>query len=353
MARLKIPDAGTIAFIKRLIREKGLTHWRRYLLAFALMAVAAAATSLTVYLFGDLINTAYERKNFAGIVVLACVAVGLFAIKGLATYGFQVTLQQTANAILADNQRRMFAKLMRENIGFFADRHSSEFLARMTAGATAVTQILNLLISAVGRDLMTLIGLMVVMVIQDPVMSIFGFVVVPPALIVLRKLVRRVRPLAQNQFTGGARILETMQESLQGLRTVKAFTLEDTMTARLNEHIAAVQRDADKLARLVNRSSPLMETLGGIAIAAALTYGGYRVIQGAQPGQFVSFIAAFVFAYEPAKRLARLNLELTTAVVGAKMLVDVLELRGDRARRQRQAGAGHGPRPCRTAQCRL
>lgn len=325
MARLKIPDAGTTAFIKRLIREQGLKYWRRYALAFALMAVAAAATSLTVYLFGDLINTAYERKNFAGILTLALTAVGLFAIKGFATYGFQVTLQRTANAILADNQRRMFAKLMRESVGFFADRHSSEFLARMTAGATSVTQILNLLISAVGRDLLTLIGLVIVMVIQDPVMSIFGFVVVPPAMIVLRKLVRRVRGLAQSQFTGGTRILETMQESLQGLRTVKAFALEDTMTARLDAHIAAVQRDADKLARLVNRSSPLMETLGGIAIAAALTYGGYRVIQGAQPGQFVSFIAAFVFAYEPAKRLARLNLELSSAVVGAKMLFDVLD----------------------------
>lgn len=326
MARSKIPDAGTLSFIKRLFVEQGLAYRGRYALALVFMGVSAAATSLTAYLFGDFINVVYERGDFSLVLALAAVVFGLFALKGLATYIHQVILQRIANSILAENQRRMFAKLMRENIAFFADRHSSEFLARMTAGATAVTQILNLVISAVGRDLLTLIGLAAVMVYQDPIMSLFGFVVAPPALIVLRKMVKRVRGLAHSQFTGGTRILETMQESLQGLRTVKAFTLEDTMTARLDAHVGAVQRDSDKMAKVFFRASPLMETLGGLAVAAALTYGGYRIIEGgAKPGEFVSFVMAFLLAYEPAKRLARLNLELNSAVVGAKMLFDVLD----------------------------
>jgi ATP-binding cassette subfamily B protein len=139
-------------------------------------------------------------------------------------------------------------------------------------------------------------------------------------------MIRRVRSLAQSQFTGGTRIIETMQESLQGLRTVKAFTLEDAMTAKLAEHVDSVQRDADKIARVYNRASPMMEALGGLAVASALTYGGWRIIEtGATPGQFVSFIMAFLLAYEPAKRLARLNLELNTAVVNAEKLFEVLD----------------------------
>ena len=78
-------------------------------------------------------------------------------------------LSQISNAILANNQRRLFAKLMSENIAFFSERHSSEFLARLTAGATSVTQVLNLLINAIGRDLLSLIALVVVMLMQDPV----------------------------------------------------------------------------------------------------------------------------------------------------------------------------------------
>lgn len=215
---------------------------------------------------------------------------------------------------------------MRENVGFFSERHSSEFLARLTAGAQAVTQVLSLLISAVGRDFLSLVGLAAVMVIQDPWMSLFGLLVAPPALFFIRKLVRRIKHLAHDQFTGNADILETMQESLQGIRTVKAFTLEDTMQARIDKSIGVVEANANKMARVQSRSSPLMETLGGFAIAGCLMYGGYRVIAtGATPGQFFSFITAFLLAYEPAKRLARLNIELNSHLIGARKLLEIVD----------------------------
>src|SRR5260370_8314880 len=112
-----------------------------------------------------------------------------------------------------------------------------------------------------------------------------------------------------------------MQESLQGIRTVKAFTLELTMRDRIDASIAAVERNANKMARVSNRSSPLMETLGGFAIAGGLMYGGYSVVaMGATPGPFFSFLTAFLLAYEPAKRLARLNIELNSNLIGAPKL---------------------------------
>ena len=117
-----------------------------------------------------------------------------------------------------------------------------------------------------------------------------------------------------------------MQESLQGIRTVKAFTLEETMRERINESIEAVECNANKMARVSNRSSPLMETLGGLAVAGGLMYGGYSVVAlGATPGQFFSFLTAFLLAYEPAKRLARLNLELNSSLIGAGKLLEIID----------------------------
>jgi subfamily B ATP-binding cassette protein MsbA len=317
---------GAAILIRRLVMEQAAAYWRRYLLAFALMAVSAATTAGSAYLLGEVINQAYVDKNVRGIAVLSLVTIVIFALKGAATYGHTVILSQISNAILANNQRRLFAKLMSESVGFFSARHSSEFLARLTAGANSVTQVLSLLINAVGRDLLSLIALVGVMLMQDPYMALFGFLVAPPAMLVLRKLVRRIKGLAHNQFTGTADILETMQESLQGIRTVKAFTLEQTMRERIDASIAAVERNANKMARVSNRSSPLMETLGGFAIAGGLMYGGYRVVaMGATPGQFFSFLTAFLLAYEPAKRLARLNLELNSGLVGARMLLEIVD----------------------------
>ena len=317
---------GTFALIRRLLTEQGLLHWRKYALGFTLMAVSAGCTAFSAYLIGNVINEAYVNKSLAGIFILGGVTVALFATKGLATYGHSVLLSQIGNRIVADNQRRVFAKLLNEGIGFFSNRHSTEFIARLSAGAAAATQVINLLITSLGRDLLSLIGLVTVMVVQDPYMSFFAFVVAPPAFFVLRKLIRRVHGIARSQFMGGTRIIETLQETLQGIRIVKAFTLEDTMRARFDRNVAAVEHEANKMARVSGRSSPLMETLGGIAIAMAITYGGYRVIAtGATPGEFFSFIAAFLLAYEPAKRLARLNIELNSGLVGVRILFEVLD----------------------------
>ena len=317
---------GAAALIRRLITEQGLQHWRRYSVAFTLMAISAGATAASAWLLGEVINQTYVNRSINGIVMLSLAIIVLFTLKGAATYGHTVILSKISNAILASNQRRLFAKLMRENVGFYSERHSSEFLARLTAGAQSVTQVLSLLINAVGRDFLSLVGLAAVMVIQDPWMSLSGLLIAPPALFVIRKLVKRIKRLAHDQFTGTADILETMQESLQGIRTVKAFTLEDTMQARIDKNIGLVEANANKMARVQSRSSPLMETLGGFAIAGCLMYGGYRIIAtGATPGQFFSFITAFLLAYEPAKRLARLNIELNSYLIGARKLLEIVD----------------------------
>jgi subfamily B ATP-binding cassette protein MsbA len=315
------------ALVKRLLTEQGMVHWRKYTVAFTLMGISAACTAFSAYLIGNVINEAYVNHNLPGIFTLGALTVVLFTVKGVSTYGHSVLLSQIGNRIVADNQRAVFSKLLNEDLGFFSDRHSTEFIARLSAGAAAATQVINLLVTSIGRDLLSLIGLVTVMVVQDPLMSFFSFVVAPPAFLVLRKLIRRIYAIARSQFDGGARIMETLQETLQGIRIVKAFTLEDVMRQRFDRNVTAVEYEANKMARVSSRASPLMETLGGIAIAIAITYGGYRVIDtGATPGQFFSFIAAFLLAYEPAKRLARLNIELNSGLVGVRILFEVLDL---------------------------
>lgn len=317
---------SALTLIRRLLAEQGFVHWRKYVVAFALMAVAAGCTAFSAYLIGDVINQAYVNRSLRGIITLGAVTVILFSVKGLATYGHSVMLSRIGNRIVADNQRAVFAKLLSEGLGFFSDRHSTEFIARLSSGAAAATQVINLLVTSVGRDLLSLIGLIIVMVVQDPLMSFFSFVVAPPAFFILRKLVRRIYSIARSQFHGSTRIIETLQETLQGIHIVKAFTLEDIMRERFDRNVAAVEYEANKMARVSNRATPLMETLGGCAIAMAVTYGGYRVIEtGATPGQFFSFIAAFLLAYEPAKRLARLNIELNSALVGVRILFEVID----------------------------
>jgi len=317
---------GALAMIKRLMLEQGLARWPQYAVVFVLMAVAAACTALPAYLISDFVNTAYLDKAFSTVIFLGVVTMLTFVVKGLADYGHQTILARIGNSIVAENQRRLFDKLLTERISFFAERHSSEFAARLQAGATSANYVLNQIITAFGRDFLTVVALVIVMFVRDPLMSFITFFVFPPAMLLLRKMIRRIRAIAKAQFTGGTRVLETMQETLQGIGVVKAFTLEDQMHARFDANVREVERESNKMARVAARSGPIMQTLGGIAVSIGIIYGGYRtIVLGATPGELISFITAFLLATQPAKRVARLNIELNTALVNVRALFDVLD----------------------------
>ena len=250
-------------------------------------------------------------------------------------------LARIGNRIVARESAAMFDALIQQNVAFFAERHSSEFMARLTTGAAAASQVINLLVTAIGRDLLSLIGLVAVMVCAgsgDVALQLHrGAAGVagpaqddPPHL--------RDRPATNSSAARASS--RRMQETVQGIRIVKAFTLEDVMRARLDANVAELEHESNKWARVAHRASPLMEALGGFAIAGALIYGGFRVIEtGATPGQFFSFLAAFMLAYEPAKRLARLNIDLNTRPRRRAHPVRHHRQPADRAERRRQAPA--------------
>ncbi len=158
---LKQDDGGSL--VRRLLTEQAWSQRHRYAIAFVLMGVGAGSTALGAYLIGDVINAAYVDKNLPAIVSLAVVTAVIFIVKAFATYGHSVMLSRIGNHIIAMNQRRMFDALITQSIGFFSERHSSEFMARLTTGANAASVVINLLVTAIGRDLLSLIGLVSVM----------------------------------------------------------------------------------------------------------------------------------------------------------------------------------------------
>ena len=320
------PD-GTLLVIRRLLLDYGVRYWRHYARAVAWMAVSAVCVSASAYLLGSAINAAFIGHNFAGVAAIAVSCVALFALKGFATYAQAVTITRVGNEITAENQIRLFDKLLRQNLAFFGDRHSSEFAARAIYGASSVAKVIAMLVTALGKDLLTLSGLLIVMAAKSPEFFLVGLFVMAPAVLTVRHLIKLVRELAKRSFGNSASFLETLQETLQGIRVVKALGLEEEMHRSVLESVANVRQAADKLAQVTNRATPMMEALAGVAVGAVLMYGGYHVIyQNAAPGEFVSFIAAFLLAYEPGKRIARLNVDLTGALVGVHTLLEIMDL---------------------------
>jgi ATP-binding cassette subfamily B protein len=211
-------------------------------------------------------------------------------------------------------------------LAFYDARHSTEFIARQGFISQSASGTLNLLITALARDVLTMIGLLWVMIAQDPVMSALALIVTPGVVVGIRDLGGRVKTVMLNEFYGFMIILESLQETALGMRVVKAFTLEPFMRERQHAAIASFERAANKLSTVGARSSPLTESLAGVAMAIIVVYGGLRVIKtGQPPGDFFAFITALMLAFEPAKRVARLHIDLTSSLIGVEMLYQFLD----------------------------
>jgi ATP-binding cassette subfamily B protein len=184
---LKDPSSS-ISLIGRLLREQGSKRWRGYLFAFSCMAVMAASTASSAWVMRDVIDKVFIQKNMTALWQIAAFLVFVSVAKGLSAYGQQVALARVANAIVADIQRRVFDKMLTMTVGFFAARHSTDFIARQSFIGQSASNALNLVITAFSRDSLTLIGLVSVMIFQDPLMSILALVFMPIAVIGSRKL---------------------------------------------------------------------------------------------------------------------------------------------------------------------
>jgi subfamily B ATP-binding cassette protein MsbA len=291
------------------------------------MGIGAGTTALSAWLLKPILNHMVDADGFKTLRMLAWGVVALFALRGLVTWGYQVMLARTGNRIVAGVQRRLYEHLLRQDMSFFQDRHSTEFMTRLSIAAGGVRDTLQTLITSAGRDILTLVGLIIVMIIQDPIMALIALSIMPVGGFLLSKLIKRVRKSARRSYDGSARILETMQETMQGIRIVKSFNLESIMRGRMSSAVREVEKSVNRMASGQAVSSPISDTVAGIAIGAVIFYGSWRVtIAGADPGSFFSFVAALLMAYEPGKKLARMHLDLQTGLTGARMIYEVLDM---------------------------
>ena len=324
-------DGRSFALVRRLLSEHARTHALSYAAAVVLMGISAAATVTSVALLRPVVNgmtglNVAETGAFKQLRFLALAVAVLYIIRGVATFGQLVLMSRTGNRIVAALQQRVYEHLLHQPVAFFSDRHSSELMARLALAANGVRDIVQLLVTSAGRDALTVLGLFAVMVYNDPVMALMALSVMPVAALLLGRLMGRIRRFARRSFDGSTRIIGHMGETVQGIRIIKSFNLEGVMRRRMGDAVTDVEKAANRMALGIALSSPVSETLGGLAVSVILLYGAWRVaVAHADPGSFFAFIGALLSAYEPAKRLGRLNLDLQNGLMNAKLVYDLLD----------------------------
>jgi ATP-binding cassette, subfamily B, bacterial MsbA len=310
----------------RLLREFGRDHVWGYLLAAIFLGLIALSNVSVAWLLRPVLNGMVGAEKLGHMRFLAFEALGLFVMRGAATYGSLVVLSRIGNRIVATAQRRVFERLLNQNIAYFQDRHSSEFIARLAFAANGVRDALQLVVQGFARDLVSVSGLVFVMIARDPTMAAGALLALPVAAFFVSRILKRVRMFAKRSFDGSTLIVQTMGETVLGARIVRSFNLEGEMRERMSRAIRTVERSANRIAAGSGLATMLADSLAGCAIAFAIFYGSWRVaIQHADVGAFASFLGALLLAYEPAKRIGRFPVDIQSGLVGARLIYEVLD----------------------------
>lgn len=311
-------------YIRRILGTNLREEWLRYLGAALAMAVVAATTSGTAFMMQYIVD-AMTLPEYRGLVFIVAGAVAaIFVIKGIATYIQTVLMAQAGFRIVANQQNEVFKKLLRQSVDFFHLRESSSIVMRVTRGATAARAITDTLINSYVRDLLTLLGLIGVMIYQQPILSAAALLVAPIALFGVGRLIKRSRKLSNQELSSLSEIIKVVQETVSGFRIIKVFSAENLLSQRMEAAAEETRARSLSFTRVSALTSPMMDTLSGLAIAGIVCLSAFQLfgMERSTPGEILSFVTALLMAYEPAKRLmsTRLRIERDLAAV-ARMYV--------------------------------
>jgi subfamily B ATP-binding cassette protein MsbA len=290
------------------------------------MILSGAATAGLAKLMEPIIDDVFKSENVHMLQVVSLGVLSLFLIKGLTSYGESLTMNYIGQRIIANIQQDLFSHLIRSDLQFFHTNSSGTLMSRCTNDVNLMKGVVSNTITGLGKDFITLIFLISVMFYQDWALSSIAFFVFPVAVIPIVRIGKRMRKVSTHTQQETGVFLSFLKEVFQGARLVKAYNMETHEIGRAKKVIESLLKLSLKSNRIKSLSSPIMETLGGVAIVVVISYGGYEVIQGKNTaGAFFSFIAALLLAYEPMKRLANLNANLQEGLAAATRIFTILD----------------------------
>lgn len=320
--------ASSSALLRRLLRDYVKPYRMRIGLAVLCMITAAAATASQAYLLQPVMDEIFIKRDAAMLSKIPIIIVLVVMINGLASYGQDVLMKYVGQRVIANMQLDLFKHLMSCDLAMFHDQASGRMISRFTNDIQMMRHSISNVLTGVAKEMLTMIFLVALMFYQSWELSLLALVGFPLAIFPISRLGRRMRKIADGTQVELGEFTAQLDESFNGVRVVKAYGREAFEHQRARSSIERLFSLYYKAAKVQSAAGPIMETIGGIAIAIVIWYGGYQVIQEKTTGgAFLSFIAAILMAYKPLKTVASLNTYLNEGMAAANRYFQAIDVK--------------------------
>lgn len=315
----------TIVLLKRCWRDWVVHRWRQLILAFVLMAAVAATTGA----YPLIISQSFDMLSAGDLGVLPIVLVVIIcatALRALFLYLQTVVTNKIVMRLAVDIQRDVFSHLIRSDFARLTRDTPGHLVSRLTNDVNYV-QVASLgVLNTAIRDILTVIALVGSMFYLDWVMSLIVLGVYPLAAIPIANIGHRLRRVAKNTQLQLGDMTAQLTESLSGARLIKTYSLESYAVDRLNSRFEDIFKLRMKAVRSKAQLDPMLELLGGIAVAGVVALASYRIASGIQTvGDFTGFVTALLMAAQPIRALGNLNAKLQEGLAAAQRVFELLD----------------------------
>ena len=315
-----------IPLIKRMFGTYVRPYFSDLCVALFWMMIAASMAGVFAWIIGPVMDDIMVQGNKDMIFPIAGTLFACLCLRGISTYLHTVQMGKMTHFIVADIQGDLFKHMIRLDLQFFQDNHSGSLVARMISDVQVMRAAMVDSMTGVGKNLVTLIILVGVMFARDWVLALLAFTIFPLAAYYVARLGKKLRNISGRTQGAIGSMTSRLSQTFQAIRQVRAYGRETFETERAEKTLHDVRGLNIKNTRTSNLSTPVNDVLVGIILFGIISYGGFQVAAGeSTAGDIMSFIAAFLMAYEPMKKLAKLNNNVNIGLGAAERVFDVID----------------------------
>jgi len=320
------PQRNSFNLLKRLLKNYILPYKALLIVALICSAIVAIMTAGIAQMMKPILDEVINGQNQSMIVPVATAFLLAFCIRGAASYVSVIYMNKVSQFMIGDIQKHLFSHFMGLDLAFFHKNPSGQLMSIIVNDVNVLRGTISDMLMGIGRSFLTLILLIGVMFYQDAVLTGAAMVVFPFAAIFVAYLGKRIRQISKHLQGDVASLSDKLAKVFQGIRVVKAYGMEDHEKDRASTSIMAVRKMNLKAVRVGQLSTPVNEVLVGFILFGVIVYGGHQAAQGEMTaGQLGAFLTAFIMAYEPMKKLARLNNAIQMGLGAAERIFQVLD----------------------------
>jgi subfamily B ATP-binding cassette protein MsbA len=296
------------------------------LLAVVCMVIVAASAGGQARLIEPALDRVLVEGDTQLVWLIPLVFLAISIVKGFGSYGQTVLMNRVGLRVVTTLQSEMFNRIVRADLAFLHGDATGKLISRFTNDVNFLREAVIKTVTGSVRDLLTVVVLVGVMFYTDWVLATMAFVVFPVSLFPIIYLGRRLRRVSAETQAELGILTALLDDVFKGVRQVKAYGMEAHEQRRADGMFETIFRFILKAAQVRARSYPIMESLGGLAIAAVLFYGGYQVLHGETTvGKLIAFLTALVMAFQPIRSLASLNASLQEGLAAAQRIFSMID----------------------------